>query len=438
MHTFPKDFFFGVSNAAGQVEDDLNDTWLAFAREGRVRRFRNVEFAEERLRFWTQPEVEINLAKELGVKVFRLSLAWERLCPAPGVWDEAAANRYLQILDLIVQSGIDVMLTLFHHVIPPWMQSEGGWTNPRAVEHFKFYSQRAFEKFKSRVTYWITLNEPVPWSYLTYCEGLFPPGQKGSWWQHQSALSHMARAHNIFFSFAGYRAQVGIAHHMGWHQGRGPVNKLLSLLSDHLTHWSFLKRIRRSMSFFGINYYGAEWMTPRGPAQYAELEFSDAGRAVSPLGLLTLLRKIYRRYQVPILVTENGVGDGTDVLRPAYLCEHLAALLKAISEGIPVRGYVHWTLSDNFEWSDGYGPKFGLVEVDRGQELKRIPRQSYYLYQQIIRDHGFTSEQREKAWVSYQQSWGSSRPYWRGDNGKEGRDEAHLRHTPAHDWRLKD
>jgi beta-glucosidase/6-phospho-beta-glucosidase/beta-galactosidase len=208
-------------------------------------------------------------------------------------------------------------------------------------------------------------------------------------------------------------------------------------VSDYLTHWSFLKKIRRSMSFFGINYYGAEWMTPQGPAQYQDLEFSDAGRAVSPQGLLVLLKKIHQTYQLPILVTENGVGDGSDQLRPAYLLEHLAAIHQAIHMGIPVQGYVHWTLSDNLEWSDGYGPKFGLVEVDRSQNLKRVPRPSFYLYQKIIRNHGFTAQERKLAWENYQKSWGATRPYWRAENGKEGRDEAYLRPTPHHDWRLK-
>ena len=248
----------------------------------------------------------------------------------------------------------------------------------------------------------------------------------------------MSEAHNWFFDFVNGRTPVGIAHHMGHHQGRGFTNRMLTKMSDKLAHWNFLEKIRGKMDFFGINYYGAEWMTIKGPAQYEDLEFSDAGRAVSPEGLLIQLRKIHQRFKgVPIIITENGVGDTTDNLRPAYLVEHLAVVLKAIQEGIPVKGYVHWTLSDNMEWTDGYGPKFGLVAVDRADNLKRTPRYSYSLYNKIITENTVTDQLRNECWNRYQLQVGKPRPYWRSADGKHGLDQPIMRMTPAHDWRLK-
>lgn len=439
MSKFPDSFFFGVSNAAGQVEDQLSNNWSRFADNGQVPQFQKIPLASDRIRFWSQPFVDLDLAQELGCDVFRLSFAWERLVPQPGVWDEQAAKHYLEILNMIEARGMKVMASLFHHSVPIWFEDQHGWVNPQSVEHFQFYSEMAHKTFGHKVQYWITLNEPVPWSLLTYTRGLFPPGRKGPWSHHFRALQHMADAHNQFYHFVGGLTPVGIAHHMGFHTGRGLFNKLLSYLTDYLAHWTFLKKIRNSMSFFGINYYGAEWMTLKGPAQYADLEFSDAGRAVNPQGLAILLERIHRKYPaLPIIITENGVGDSTDSLRPAYLLEHLAVIRHLIDKGIPIRGYIHWTITDNWEWTDGYGPKFGLVEVLRDEELRRLPRPSFKLYQSVINKREFSAEQREKAWQDYRRTIGQSRPYWRADDGEHGLEEPLKRKVPDHDWQYRE
>lgn len=436
--TFPPDFFFGVSNAAHQVEDQCSDSWMRFAKRGRIPSYHSVNLADEKIRFWSHPEIDLDLAKELGCQVFRLSLAWERLVPEMGVWNESAAIRYREILSMIKARGMKVMLTLFHHSVPQWFEDQGGWTNSLSVQNFKFYSTRAHSAFADLVDYWITLNEPVPWSFLSYVEGVFPPGVKGKWRDHFSALHHMVLSHDSFYYLPARTAPVGIAHHIGHHQGRGLLNQAFAKVTDHLTHWQFADRVCRTVEFFGINYYGAEWMTLQGPAQYDDLEYSDAGRAVDPNGLAYILKKIHKRYPwLPVIVTENGVGDGTDQLRPAYLIEHLVAISSTIKEGVPVKGYIHWTLSDNFEWSDGYGPKFGLVEIRRDNNLERIKRPSFSLYQHIISDHHVSRELRERIWDSYKKVIGQTRPYWRSSDGKSGREVALQRVTPDQDWRFK-
>jgi len=292
------------------------------------------------------------------------------------------------------------------------------------------------------VDFWITLNEPVPWSFLSYCQGVFPPGKKGTFLAHLKSLSHMGEAHNRFYQFAHQHhpnINIGIAHNMAHYVGRGLHNRILSSVTDYFAHWFFLKKIHHSMDYFGINYYGSEWMTLRGPAQYDDLEYSEAGRAVHPLGLLQLLRKIHRKFpQLPIYVTENGVADTHDWLRPAYLVEHLAALHRGIAEGLPIKGYVHWTLTDNFEWSDGYGPKFGLVAVDRHADLKRLKRPSFELYQRIIKQAGFQKTERDATWQAYRSHDGRPRPYWRSPNNVSGLDDPRERKMTYHEWRLED
>ena len=166
-------------------------------------------------------------------------------------------------------------------------------------------------------------------------------------------------------------------------------------------NWRFPERIRGRVDFFGMNYYGAEWIRGGRLVLEPDEEYSEAGRAVSPTGLYTMLKEVHRRFpDLPIIITENGIADATDILRPAYLLEHLAAVAQARREGVPVSGYIFWTLSDNLEWGDGYCPKFGLVAVDRAHGLKRIPRPSYDLFRRIAATREITSAMRDEAWVS--------------------------------------
>jgi galactolipid galactosyltransferase len=433
---FPDDFLFGVSNAAGQVEDQIRDNWIRFGERGLIPCYSDISQASERLKFWSDPDTELDLAQDLGCQVFRLSLNWERLVPRTNSWDDKAAHHYLSIFKKIKDRNMKVMLTLFHHSVPIWFEDDHGWTQKKSIEHFKFFSDQCFKFFHEYVDFWITLNEPVPWSYLTYTEGLFPPAKKGTILSHFKALNNMATAHNDFFDRYHTQAKIGIAHHMGHHKGRGVFNHFFAKLTDYLAHWSFLKKLKSKMNFFGINYYGAEWMTLKGPAQYDELEFSEAGRAVDPNGLYVLLKRIHQKYKgLDIIISENGVADETDLIRLPYLYEHLAVISNLIQEGVPIKAYIHWTLSDNLEWTDGYGPKFGLVEVLRDQNFKRKPRKSFWVYKDIIQNRVIEKNKRDLAWENYQTL--KERPYWRNTDGKSGRETPMMRARGKNDWRFQ-
>lgn len=166
-------------------------------------------------------------------------------------------------------------------------------------------------------------------------------------------------------------------------------------------------------------------------------EYSEAGRAIYAQGLYLLLKEIHQYYKgLPIIITENGIADATDYLRPAYLIEHLEATAAAMKEGVPVVGYIFWTLSDNMEWSDGYCPKFGLVEVDRKNNLKRNPRFSYTLFQQIVKSHEISAAVRNEAWDKVVINIGKDRPYCRADDGLNSLDTPVTRKIVSKDWRF--
>ncbi len=142
------------------------------------------------------------------------------------------------------------------------------------------------------------------------------------------------------------------------------------------------------------------------------------------------------KVEMPFVITENGISDEDDIFRPCYLIEHLMAVSLAIKAGIPVKGYVFWTISDNFEWSDGYGPKFGLVAVDRANNLKRIPRPSYFLFSTIVKNRQITEGQRDINWQQLMAKVGKPRKLYRSEDGKTPLDTARTRPISATDWRM--
>ena len=438
--SFSPDFLFGVSNAPGQVEDKLNDIWQDFGREGKLSAYQNQDFPEERLRFWTEPEIEIDLAAELGVHVFRLGVDWERIHPSPGVFDQDALNRYLEILEMIRSRKMKVMLTLFHFSLPKWVQKEGGWTNPLTKDHFFAFSKKVMSELNPLVDFWITFNEPQIFTTMAYTLGIFPPGKKGSLLSSLKALKEMVHSHKSIYTWAHTHLEkpiIGIAQHMGYHSGKTPVNKFISGFTGEFMNWYFPKRIKGHLDYFGFNYYGAEWIAGASISIDEEEEFSEAGRAIYPRGLYLISKEIKKRFpELPQFITENGVSDATDLIRPNYLIQHLKVVAALTTENINILGYIHWTLSDNLEWSDGYGPKFGLVAVDRKKNLTRIKRSSFFLYQKIIQEKVISSETQDSCWARLQSHVGEPRPFWRADDGKTGLNEAKERLIRPIDWRF--
>jgi beta-glucosidase/6-phospho-beta-glucosidase/beta-galactosidase len=438
--SFPQDFLFGIANAPGHVEDMLDDIWMAFGRDGNIRAFSNQTLPEERLRFWTQPEVEINLAHELGAQVFRLGVDWGRIHTAPGVFDQATIDRYKEIIQMIRAKNMKVMLTLFHFTVPKWVQNEGGWTNDETKTHFIQFSKLIMSEFGPMVDFWITFNEPQIFATMAYTFGFFPPGIKGNVITTIHSLKEMIRAHKEIYTWAHKNLKsplIGIAQHMGHHTGRGVLNKTISKFTGGFMNWYFPNRIKGYMDYFGFNYYGAEWIKGAAISMDPKEEYSEAGRAIDPKGLYLISKKIKKKFgDLPQFITENGVADATDFIRPSYLIQHLRVVDKLRSENIKMMGYIYWTITDNMEWADGYCPKFGLVAVDRDNNLNRVIRPSFYLYQKIIREREISVEMQDTAWNLLQSHVGEARPFCRSEDGKTGLDVPVERLIRDNDWRF--
>lgn len=469
-------FVFGLATAPAHSEDQLNDAWLDFAQRGGVAAWKNTENPEQRLRFWSQPEVELDWAKSTGVKTLRLGLDWGRLVPkAPGsldcaggtvcgagIQDRPALERYKEILRMIRARGMEPVVTLFHHSMPQWAIEKGGWANPEVSGFFLEFAKDVVRECADLVDEWITFNEPTVYALLSDVAGLWPPGGKqrlgglisvplvvrGAYWL---SLEHMADAHDKLFNFIhendrkkasdanpfahGKPARVGLAHNISYNNGARWMDWPSAKYFDAISKYVFTDKIVDKLDFLGINYYGQEVVRGLGAAFVDRAEYSESGRAIFPAGLAMLLIDYHQRYNVQkvarkknkntlkFVVTENGISDSTDVLRGTYFLEHVAAVRASMEAGVPVEGYFFWTLSDNWEWADGYCPKFGLLEVDRQNGLQRRPRGSFELFKKVVSERQIPDDLRERYWLEYQSKTGQPRPQCRAANGRDALDE---------------
>ena len=437
LHTFaldfPENFLFGVANAPAHVEDQLDDPWMDFAKRGNTKSFLNHTRPDDRLEFWTRPEVEINLASELGVDVFRLGIDWQRLVPSKSkkITNLKAIKRYKEIFKLLRDKNIKIMLTLFHHSLPDWAIKMGGWTNPDLIDYFNGFAMDALKYFHEDIHFLITFNEPNVYSMFSYVTGMWPPGASNKWalinplsGDFYTAQKNMAKAHNLLYQKIGpkqYDIKVSVAHNIANYKASKWYHKLNVWWANKYMNYYFLDLVRNNLDFLGFNYYGQEIIDFKGPVFKEGIQYSDAGRAVDAKGLLSKIESLYFRYSLPLFITENGVADSRDHLRKYYLLKHLGRIEEAISKDIPILGYIHWTLTDNFEWSDGYCPKFGLVAVDRKNDLKRIKRDSFYFYQRIISKKSINPSEIRKDYLAND---GKLRDMCRSSNGIDALDKA--------------
>ncbi len=471
-------FFFGLATAPAHVEDKLNDGWADFADAGNVSSFKNQPIPHERLRFWTDYKTEIDLVASTGAKVFRMGIDWGRLVPnkpdfascavTGGVQDRAALNHYIEIVDYARSKNLDIMLTLFHHSAPKWLIQSGGWPVNGTRDCFVRFSKDIVDALGSKVAYWLTFNEPSVFNVFTYVAGMWPPGGVTQNPAEMFAVpgffrgkliaanENMAAAHEAIYKYIHETKKlstpVGIAHNVGWYKANSALDVPSAALSGFLFNDLFLDLISHSMDFIGVNYYGAEYVSGTSIAYAPGVEYSDSGRAVDPYGLYALLKDLNDRYNVwfvnrkstkkiPFIITENGISDANDLMRPAYMIEHHMAVHKARQEGIDVLGYVFWTISDNWEWKDGYCPKFGLFEVDRANNLKRKPRDySLNLFKEIVQTGAITQQQRSAAWNRYTAAQNSTseftRPMCRAADGQSALEIAIPTPYRESEWRF--
>ncbi|KNA15448.1 hypothetical protein SOVF_098180 [Spinacia oleracea] len=456
----------GFEKTVEEEEDEEEEQAPASECNRNVAAWHNVPRPEERLRFWSDPDTELKLAKNTGVTVFRMGVDWTRIMPNEPTGDLneavnfAALERYKWIIHRVRSYGMKVMLTLFHHSLPPWAGEYGGWKLERTVDYFMHFTRVVVGSVSDVVDYWVTFNEPHVFCMLTYCAGAWPGGNPDMLEAATSALptgvynqtmDWIAIAHSKAYDYIHEHSKlskplVGVAHHVSFMRPYGLFDIAAVTIANSMTLYPFMDSISKKMDYVGLNYYGQEAVCGAGLKLVETDEYSESGRGVYPDGLFRMLLQFHERYKhlnIPFIITENGVADETDLIRRPYILEHLLAIYGAMIMGIPIIGYFFWTISDNWEWADGYGPKFGLVSVDRANNLARVPRPSYHLFSKVATTGIVSRQDREKAWYELRRAakGKKTRPFYRAmdKNGlmyAGGLDEPVWRPYADRDWRF--
>ena len=419
---FPPDFKWGCATAAHQVEgNNTNNDWWAWEHvDGHIRGNQKSGLA---CNWWGDGfERDMEYAVHMHNNAHRLSIEWSRIEPKEGQWDSAAIDRYRAMLTLMREHGIEPMVTLHHFSNPLWASERGGWESPDIVPLFERYATKAVEALKDLCDLWVTINEPNGYAVGGYlrdvdptsvaiAQNAMPPGKDGLGLAlnvvDHLMLGHAAAYHAIHR--AQENARVGVAHHMRlfepyrsnslldrWVAGNRDrlFNQLIldAMLRGRLRFVKRVRSLRNTADFIGLNYYTREFTKfDRHSLLEAALghgvirpgtEMSDGNYGeLYAQGLFRLLKRLAQTGK-PIYITENGLPDADDDQRPRFLITHLRAMWRAINENVPVMGYYHWTLTDNFEWAEGWNLRFGLIELNP-QTQERQLRRSGELYGEI-------------------------------------------------------
>lgn len=394
---FPENFLWGAATSAHQVEGNntLND-WWAWEQKVQPPEKRSGQAADE----YHSYEKDFDLAEQLSHNCHRLSVEWSRIEPEEGQFNEAEIEHYVQVLKALKKRDLTVMLTLHHFTNPLWFAKKGGWENFASPWYFERFVKEVVPYFKDFVDLWITINEPGVITWQSYLAGVWPP-QKKSKLGALKVMWNLARSHKRAYQTIHQiipSAKVGLAHNVmslhTYHQHslrEAIVKWAADLISNHLIYFLTGKKTH---DFLGLNYYFNQYISFNGHTKIPKVvdisvtkkDVTDMGWEIYPEGIFNILMD-FSDYHLPIYITENGIATTNDDRRVRFLLSYLKEVYHAISAGANVKGYFHWSLIDNFEWADGFRPRFGLIEVDYKNQ-SRTPRPSASVFAEIIRNNG--------------------------------------------------
>jgi beta-glucosidase len=443
---FPEDFLWGAATSAYQIEGAYDQDgkgisiWDTFVHQpGHIRHGETGDVAVDHYHRWKE---DVSIMAELGLKVYRFSVAWTRVQPeGSGPANPAGLDFYDRLVDALLESGIQPIPTLFHYDLPQSLQDQGGWPVRATADRFAEYATIVAHRIGDRAHRWITHNEPFVTAINGYLSGEHAPGIQNPIQTfravHHLLLSH-GKAVQALYTELGEEARVGIALNLSpvypatdTKEDRQAAARLDMLLNRAFLEPIFMgsypaevnelfgslfpqvqpgdmETISSPIDFLGVNYYSRTVVRHDANIPLIEMvmenpvgnEYSQMWE-IYPQGLYQLIKRVWRDYHPNrILITENGIpvpdgldfdGRVRDVRRTRYLRDHLIQVHRLLREGIPMGGYLVWSLMDNFEWQHGYDMRFGLVYVDYN-DLTRTIKESGRWFARVIRQGGLDEE----------------------------------------------
>jgi len=415
-----EDFLLGTAASSIQIEGgDTNNTWYKWCEAGHILDKSSCITACDH---WNRVDQDTALLKKMNVRTHRMSLEWSRLEPSPGKYSAEAMAHYRYEIELLAANGIEPLVTLHHFSEPLWFHELGGWKKQGNAQYFINYVSYIVQQLGDLVREWVTFNEPNVYVYFGYVIGLFPPGSKNLS-EALAILAEIIKTHmQIYILIHQIRKEknfpgptlVGAANHVRVFDGITHTGRLTARAVDYLFNELSMEGTTRGRlvfplpsrgwkpkksryaDFIGINYYTRNvvefvWESSKYFHTMScdrNLEKNDLGWDIYPKGIYQVCKKYYKKYRLPIYITENGISDRDDSRRASFITDHLAYLVQARAEGVEINRYYYWSLMDNFEWLDGEKGFFGLYHCNfRTQERKA--RKSAELFARISAEKEF-------------------------------------------------
>lgn len=405
---FSKDFLWGASVSTHQVEGGNHNQWTVWELETAKQRASEAQSNYSHLDCWEEIKHQASLpsnyvsgvasdhynrykndleyVKKLNFTALRSGIEWSRIEPEEGIFDKQALEHYTEYFNDLKKAGITPILTLWHWTFPEWFAKKGGFLKRSNVKYYLRYVKYVMDNFGVKIDFFITVNEPTTYAAMSYYESRWPP-QKKSIISTIRVLHNLARAHNRAYKIIKKtypKSQIGLAHSCTYfYAGDSSLISRISVWSAHrFGNEYFINLVKRYQDYFGLNYYFANRMIGTRAHNPVEVK-NDLGWSLEPDKLRPFLSVLYKKYKLPILITESGVADSVDKYRKWWIAQSIKAIDGAQKDGVPMLGYIHWSLLDNFEWAEGFWPRFGLIEVDYKTQ-KRTVRPSAKWYGQVI------------------------------------------------------
>lgn len=406
---FPKKFLWGASISTHQVEGGNHNQWTSWELETARVKAAQAHYMYSHLTVWDEIKdvakkpsnyvsakatdhfnkyiLDFEIAKKLHFSALRSGVEWSRIEPKEGEFDRAAIEHYKAYFLELKKRNISAVITLWHWSLPDWFAKKGGFEKRSNVKYFVRYVETIMKELAPLCSYVITINEPTVYAAMSYHEGRWPPEGESKTIMLK-VLLNLARAHKKSYKVIkriNADAAVGLAHNCAYYYAGDDswISKTVAWLGHYFSNEFFINRIRRYQDFFGLNFYFTNRVIGTR-VHNPNTQVNDLGWDMQPDRLRPLLNQLFKKYKLPIMVTESGVADMHDQYRKWWILESVKAMNLAIKDGTEMIGYIHWSLLDNFEWAEGFWPRFGLVEVNY-KTLQRKVRPSALWYGRLIK-----------------------------------------------------
>ena len=411
-YIFPKNFEWGGAQSAYQTEgNNFNNDWYEF--EQKTGHIKNNDKCGETANHYELFEQDFQIFQILNHTAHRTGIEWSRIIPTENEIDKDEIEHYHKVFESLEKHHLKGFVTLYHFTVPIWFERKGGFQKTKNLKFFQEYCETIAKNFPE-IKFWNPINEPGIVPFIGYLVGQFPPGKK-SFFAYLKVYRNMMKAHSMAYNILkkyNPKSQVGIVKSFPYFYQKYSRNywqkKIISIMDYSFNQVAidacikgkvpfipFLSKkwMKNTIDYFGINYYSAVHfdfkyglpvkMNSKLPN---DIELTQMGYGIHPEGLYENIMRIKQIYNGPIYITENGIATLDDVQRQKYILKHLIQVHRAIQDGAEIKGYFYWSTIDNWEWAEGFEPRFGMIGIDYQTKERQI-RESARLFAEIAKNN---------------------------------------------------